>query len=239
MKDPITFFSLEDIFDDADEVKGPLVTEGRALAFSIEPYYWVAETGTGDVLPASDRDAQFALSTVFTPDGAVNLRAIATAYMEGSDYGRLSILQVPKGVFVHGPEQADTAIDQDAFISQQIALWSRLGLEVIRGHTTPLVVGRDVLYVEPIFIRSKQTPVPQLKRVAVVFRGEAFMGETMEDALRAAIEPGATFPVRPGPELGGEPGFLPTPEGGLQEGARQGGLEPAGELAPTQPKTEG
>jgi uncharacterized membrane protein (UPF0182 family) len=184
--DPLTFFSWEDVFDDADEVKGDLLDEGTSISFSIEPYYWVAETGRD--LPRSDERYQFALSAAFTPEGARNLRAIATAYMDGEDYGRLSILQVPKGLFTPGPEQADAAIDQDAFISQQISLWNRLGLDVIRGHTTPLVIGGDVLYVEPLFIKSAQNPVPQLKRVIAVFRGNAGMGTTLEEALRAAVE---------------------------------------------------
>ncbi len=184
--DPLTFFSWEDVFDDADEVKGDLLAEGTSVSFSIEPYYWIAETGKD--LPGSSDRHQFALSAVFTPEGARNLRAIATAYMDGPDYGKLSILQVPKGRFFPGPEQADAAIDQDAFISQEISLWNRLGLNVIRGHTTPLVVEGEVFYVEPLFIKSAQNPVPQLKRVVVVFRGKAAMGATLEEALRAAVD---------------------------------------------------
>lgn len=218
MKDPLTYFSQEDLFDDGDEVKGPVIEglEGEPLNFSIEPYYWMAETGKGP-LPRSAPPTQFSMSTIFTPENALNLRAVITAYQEGRDYGRLSMAVVPKGEFHPGPEQADAAIDQDPFISQQIGFWSRRGLEVIRGHTTPLIVENEMIYVEPLFVRSVQNPVPQLERVIVVFRGDAFMGRTLEDALREAIVGRASFPIRPGPELGGEPGFdengdrLPTP----------------------------
>jgi hypothetical protein len=219
MKDPLTHFSQEDLFDDGDEVKGPVIEglEGEPLNFSIEPYYWMAQTGGDSPLPRSAPPTQFAMSTIFTPENALNLRAVITAYQEGRDYGRLSMAVVPKGEFHPGPEQADAAIDQDPFISQQIGFWSRRGLEVIRGHTTPLIVENEMIYVEPLFVRSVQNPVPQLERVIVVFRGDAFMGRTLEDALREAIVGRAQFPIRPGPELGGEPGFddngdrLPTP----------------------------
>jgi uncharacterized protein len=224
MKDPLTFFSHEDDFDDGDEVVGSLLDDGRAVTFSIEPYYWLTETGKD--LPASSSRYQFAQSMIFTPENALNLRAIATAYMDGDDYGRLSLLEVPKGTFYPGPEQADTAIDQDAFISQQIGLWTRLGLEVIRGHTTPLIVDGELIYVEPLFTRSLQNPVPELKRVIVVVRGKPELSKTLPESLKASFVGREQFPLRPGPELGGEPSFklkekqfktLQEPHPGLEE----------------------
>jgi uncharacterized membrane protein (UPF0182 family) len=206
-KDPLTFFSQEDLYDDGDEVVGSVLDEGRAITFSLEPYYWIAEPGKNG-LPASREKTQFAMSMAFTPENALNLRAIATVYMDGEDYGKITMLQVPKGKFFQGPEQADSAIDQDPFISQQAGLWTRRGLELIRGHTTPLLVDGELLYVEPFFIRSLQNPLPRLKRVVVVYRGEAYMAETLPIALRAALNPFPKFPIRPGPELGGEPPFV-------------------------------
>lgn len=199
MKDPMEFFNQEDLWDDGDEVVGPILDKGEAITFSIEPYYWIAEPG--GALPPSKEKTQFVLSMVFSPENAVNLRAIATVYMNGDDYGRISMLQVPKGQFFPGPEQADAAIDQDAVISSQITLWNRLGTEVIRGHTTTLVVDGDVIYIEPLFIRSQQNPAPQMKRVVAVFRGEAFIGETLEQALRAAIAGGAEAPLEGAAEV--------------------------------------
>jgi uncharacterized protein len=185
MADALEFFNLEDAWDDGDDVVGPVLAEGDAITFSIEAYPWLAETGRA--LPASSERVQFALSKVFTNEAALNLRAITTAYQRGDDYGRLSVLQVPKGVFYPGPEQADAAIDQDAFIAQQIGFWNRQGLEAIRGHTTPLVIGDEVIYVEPIFTRSKQNRLPKLQRVIVVFRGQPYMGRTLEEAVRFAV----------------------------------------------------
>ena len=236
MDDPLTFFSLEDRLDDGDEVVGPILSEGAAISFSIEPYFWIAEAD--GAMPKAKDDEQFALSMAFTPEDAVNLRSIITVYQDGEDYGRTSMLRVPKGTFVLGPEQADAAVDQDAFISQQIALWNRQGLDVIRGHTTPLVVDNELLYIEPIFIKSKQNPVPQLKRVVVVFRGHAALGETLEEALRAAVNPPERFPVRPGPELGGEPGFARTGDQGFQEAPREGDFRTTVPRDPTQEPRE-
>ena len=184
MDDPMYFFNMEDMWDDADEVLGPLLDQGKAITFSIEPYYSVLETG--GLLPATETGTQFAMALAFTPEGARNLRAIPIAYQDGEDYGRLVLLQVPKGQYIMGPEQADAIIDQDPDISEKISWWNRRGTEVIRGHTTPLLIDGEVLYIEPIFIRSQQNSITQLKRVVVVFRGQAYMAETLEGALRLA-----------------------------------------------------
>ena len=187
MKDPMTFFNMEDMWDDSDEVLGPMLAEGKAITFSIEPYHWVVRTGSPLRSARGKRD-QFALSMVFTPENALNLRAIPTVYMDGVDYGRILVLQVPKGHYSYGPEQADAAIDQTPEISRQFDWWNRQGMDVIRGHTSTLVIGREVIFVEPVFLRSKQNPVTQLKQVCVVFRGKAAMAPTLEEALRKAIE---------------------------------------------------
>jgi len=182
MQDPVYYFNMEDMWDDADEVIGPILDEGKAISFSIEPYHALLETG--GLLPESENGTQFALMAVFTPENALNLRAITLAYQDGEDYGRLIALQVPKGQFVMSPEQADASIDQEPEITQRIAWWNRRGTEVIRGHTITLVVDGELLYVEPLFIRSKQNPVPQLRKVSVVFRNQVKMMDTLEDALR-------------------------------------------------------
>lgn len=184
MDDPMYFFNMEDMWDDADEVLGPMLDQGKAITFSLEPNHIVVETG--GLLPAATTETQFAMAMAFTPEGARNLRAIPLAYQDGEDYGRLVVLQVPKGQYVMGPEQADAVIDQDPDISEKISWWNRRGTDVIRGHTTLLLIDGEVLYVEPIFIRSQQNSITQLKRVVVVFRGQAYMAETLEGALRLA-----------------------------------------------------
>jgi uncharacterized membrane protein (UPF0182 family) len=186
MKDPMYFFNMEDMWDDADEVLGPILDSGKAITFSMEPYNCILETGNG-VLPAANPKVQYSLAMVFTPEKALNLRGIPIAYQDPPDYGKLTVLQVPKGQYVIGPEQADAAIDQDPFISQNFSWWNRRGTEVIRGHTTLLMVGKEILYVEPIFLRSQQNHLPQLKRVIVVFRGRPFMENTLPEAVRAAV----------------------------------------------------
>jgi uncharacterized membrane protein (UPF0182 family) len=114
-------------------------------------------------------------------------------YQYGKDYGKLSVLKLPKDFFFEGPEQADAIIDQDPVIAQEFGLWNRMGVEVIRGRTSNLIVDGELIYVEPVFIRSRQNPVPKLEKVAVVVRGRAYLSATLEGALKAAYDFQKTF----------------------------------------------
>jgi hypothetical protein len=186
MKDYMYWFNQEDVWDDADEVIGPIMGKGKEIVWSVEPLFWLLDTTQPNV-PDSAEGTQFVMSLVQTPERSLNLRAMPMVYQDGEDYGRLVSLQVPRTTFFLGPEQADAAIDQEPKISEQISWWNRQGNDVIRGHTLSLVIKGEVIYVEPIFIRSQQNPIPQLKRVIVVYRGIATMGDTVEEALRQAL----------------------------------------------------
>ncbi|MDQ2870955.1 MAG: UPF0182 family protein [Acidobacteriota bacterium] len=186
MKDPMYFFNMEDMWDDADEVLGPILDTGKAITFSMEPYQLMLDTGKGP-LPAATPRVQYSMAMVFTPEKALNLRGIPIVYQDGADYGKITVLQVPKGQYVIGPEQADAAIDQEPVISQNFSWWNRKGTEVIRGHTSLLLIGNECLYVEPIFLRSQQNNVPQLHKVVVVMRGKPFMADSLEAAVRDAV----------------------------------------------------
>ena len=90
---------------------------------------------------------------------------------------------MPQGVFIPGPEQADTIIDTDSQVNQQIALWVRHSSEVIRGHTTLIPVKGDLMYIEPLWISSIQNQLPEIKLYSVVYKGRSVMSTSLEQAL--------------------------------------------------------
>jgi uncharacterized membrane protein (UPF0182 family)/uncharacterized membrane protein YbhN (UPF0104 family) len=206
VKNPLTYFAQEDLYDDADQVFGPMIAEGKKVTFSMEPYFWMAKPGDSG-LPPSSSPQQFSMSMIFTPENANNVHAIGTVYMDGKDYGRMSYLVIPKGYYFMSPQQADAAIDQDPFVAQQLGYWNRTGLQLVRGQMMPLIADGELIYVEPLFIKSDQNPLPRLKRVLVVYRDRATMAQDLPTALQYALHPNPQFPIRPGPELGGEPPF--------------------------------
>ena len=180
--------------------------EGEPINFSIEPYYWMARRARArcrgprrravrdvDDLHAGER-AEPARDHHRLPGGP-RLRAAR----------RCS--RCPKGEFHPGPEQADAAIDQDPFISQQIGLWSRRGLEVIRGHTTPLHRRRrDDLRRAAVRALGPEPGAAARARGRGVPRRRVHGRDARGRAARGARRPRASSRSGPGPELGGEPG---------------------------------
>lgn len=188
---PIEFYNVEDLWDDADEVLGSLgagLTEfgtGDQMTFSYEGYNLLLDPA--DLPPGADigtpGEPQFVMMMPYTPEGARNLRSLVMVLQDPGRYGELINLRIPQGVFIAGPEQADTSIDNDAQVNQQITLWVRHGSEVVRGHTLLLPVAGDLIYVEPLWIVSLQNRLPQLKLFSVVYRGRTTMSIALEEAI--------------------------------------------------------
>ncbi len=191
-RDPIEFYNVEDLWDDADEVVGSI---GRGftefgttdqMTFSYEGFNLLLDPA--DLPEGSNPEAggepQFAMLMPFTADGTRNLRSLVVAFQDPGRYGELLNLRIPQGVFVPGPEQADAMIDEDSQVNQQITLWVRHGSEVVRGHTLLLPVAGDILYVEPLWIVSLQNQLPQIKLFSVVYRGRTTMATSLQEAIR-------------------------------------------------------
>ena len=191
MRNPLEFYNVEDLWDDADEALGSL---GRGLdefgtsdemTFSYEGYQALVDPA--DLPPGTNAGSpgslQYAMLMPFTPEGGRNLRALVMALQDPGQYGRLINLRVPQGVFVPGPEQADTIIDTDSQVNQQIALWIRHASEVIRGHTILIPVKGDLLYIEPLWISSIQNPLPEVKLYSVVYKGRCVMATSLQKAI--------------------------------------------------------
>ncbi len=191
MTNPVEFYNVEDLWDDADEVIGSL---GRGLqeygtrdemTFSYEGFHALIDPA--DLPSGADvgqpGELQYAMLMPFTPEGQRNMRSLIVALQDPGSYGRLVDFRVPQGVFLPGPEQADTIIDTDAQVNQQIALWMRHASEVIRGHTIVVPVKGDLMYIEPLWISSIQNHLPEIKLFSVVYKGRCVMSTSVARAV--------------------------------------------------------
>ncbi len=143
----------------------------------MEPYYIIAK------LPEFEEE-EFILITPYTPSNKNNMIAWLAARNDEEKYGELLVYKFPKDKLSYGPMQVEALIDQDSKISEQITLWSQSGSRVIRGNLLVIPIEDSVLYVEPLYLRSEQGEIPQLRRVIVSDGSEVTMAKDLDTALR-------------------------------------------------------
>ena len=89
-----------------------------------------------------------------------------------------------------GPAQIEARIDQDAVISQQLALWGQRGSQVIRGNLLVIPIADSLLYVESLFLQATGNQLPELKRIIVAYGDNVIMAPTLEEALATIFSAG-------------------------------------------------
>jgi uncharacterized membrane protein (UPF0182 family) len=169
MTDPAVFYNQEDIWVRATEKHYHDIKP-------VEPYYVMWE------LPGSDK-AEFVLMLPFTPKNRQVLIGWIAALSDGDNYGRFIAYKFPKEKRVLGPQQVETKIDQDSFLSGQLTLWNQQGSEVIRGNVLAIPLDDSLLYVEPIYLRAETAAYPELRLVAVMQGDKLSYAQTLDEAL--------------------------------------------------------
>jgi len=119
------------------------------------------------------------------PSQRENMIAWIAAHCDAPDYGTITVYEFPKDKLVYGPLQIEARINQNTEISQQISLWNQMGSRVIRGHLLVVPIEDSLLYVSPLYLRSKTGQLPELKRVIAAYGDHVVMAETLAGALAA------------------------------------------------------
>jgi hypothetical protein len=155
-----------------------------------------------------ESDEEFVLFIPFTPEGREIMVAWMAAKSDPDSYGEVSSFELPAGQNILGPTQAFSAINQDREFSSERTLLGQTGSDVVFGNLLVVPIGDSFLYVQPVFVVSRQrNAFPELKRVVVVNGGQVGIGTTLEEALADVLG----GEVAPPPEEG-EPQPPPTGE---------------------------
>nr|PZN87750.1 MAG: hypothetical protein DIU54_03820 [Acidobacteriota bacterium] len=187
MTNPQVFYNNE------DEWRRPVLESGSGQnqrSSLMSPYYTIMK------LPGSSR-AEFIQMLPFTPRARDNLAAWMVARSDGENYGRLLVFQFPKQKIIYGPAQIVARINQDPVISPQITLWSQQGVQVIQGTLLVIPIQESLLYVRPLYLRSQQGRIPELKQVIVAYQNRIVMAETLVAALGRIFGPAVTQALAP------------------------------------------
>ena len=237
MTDPASFYRTADRWDLAQEpgtvsTAAPVtpVTNAQGVATGarntkIDPYYLSMR------LPGEEKE-DFVLLQPFVPfstDGSIQkLTAFMVARSNPGSYGKLSAYVMDRRSPPDGPALINARINQQPEISSEITLLGQRGQgsSVRLGNLLVIPIEQSLLYIRPLYVSAEGTPLPQLKKVIVVY-GEKVI---MRDSLRAALTeifgsspptlelqgPGVPLPPVAGvgtPPPGG--GTAPGPPGGV------------------------
>ena len=144
------------------------------------PYYLTLQ------MPGSETPA-FSLTTPFVPRGGrENLSAFAVANSDaGPDYGKITVLQLPRSTNVAGPSQVASNFEAKPEVANSLSLLRQGGSDVVLGSLLTLPVGNGLLYVQPVYVRatSNAAAYPLLQKVLVSFGDQIGFDDTLKGAL--------------------------------------------------------
>jgi uncharacterized membrane protein (UPF0182 family) len=188
---PEVFYNQEDIWVRATE-------KYYSAVQPVEPYYIMWERQGAD-------KPEFIIMLPYTPKNKQVLIGWIAGMSDPEYYGDIIVYKFPKDKRVLGPQQVETKIDQDSFLSGQLSLWDQRGSNVIRGNMLALPLGGTLLYVEPIYLQSETAAYPELRLVVLMHNDKISYAETLEKALIGLYEDSATMDqyVNPGNDSAG------------------------------------
>lgn len=149
----------------------------------IKPYYMTIDFGT-----CNERE-EFVLINPMTPINRDNLSMLGLARVEDDSCSNkynpnITVYKFRKDVQVNGPAQIDALIDQDPRISEQFTLWDQGGSRVLRGRMIVLPMIGSMLYVQPIYLVSTTTRIPELTRVIVSIGNRVVMDTSIRESFK-------------------------------------------------------
>jgi len=179
MTDPEVFYNQEDLWVRATE-------KYHEALLPVAPYYVMWQPPETRRASAGRR-LGFTSILPFTPKNRQVMIGWLAGLSDGADYGRLLAYKFPKERHVLGPQQVETKIDQDRFLSQQLTLWDQRGSSVIRGNVLAIPIDGGLLYVEPIYLQAETAAYPELRLVVVMHGDELAYGESLDEALESLV----------------------------------------------------
>ncbi|MFY9232845.1 MAG: UPF0182 family protein [Fimbriimonadaceae bacterium] len=176
VQDPIAFLQNQDAWDIALERD---LNGNRAM---LRPYYVQMK------LPDEDREG-FMLILPFTPRSKNNMSGWLSADCDPDKYGRLVLYRYQGQSLenIAGPEQMENRFNTDPKIAQiNLEFGANRQSEIIVGNLLVMPIGRSVMYIEPLFLKSVtpgSPPIPELKKVILAFSDKIVVADTYQEAL--------------------------------------------------------
>lgn len=161
----------------------PPATVGPARENRMDPYYL-------QMRPPGSPSTDFVMLQPFVPfsrdDSRKDLSAFMVARGDPANYGRLEAYVMPRQRQVQGPALIDSRIQADPDVSREITFLGQQGSRVTFGNMLLIPIEQSLLWVRPLYVEaSGATPLPQMKKVIVVFGDRVVMADTLRQGLLA------------------------------------------------------
>jgi uncharacterized protein len=144
------------------------------------PYYMTLQ------MPGSKTPA-YSLTTPFVPRGGrENLSAFAAVNSTaGPDYGKITVLQLPRSTAIAGPSQVASNFEAKPEVANALSLLRQGGSDVVLGNLLTLPVGNGLLYVQPVYVlaTANSAAYPLLQKVLVSFGDVIGFDSSLKGAL--------------------------------------------------------
>lgn len=216
------FYSQQDAWMTPNDPVG-----GQGVGTLQPPYYLTMQ------VPGTETP-EFSIYSTFIPRSTgESSRNVLTGYLvananagsedgkKSEDYGRLTLLTLPKSTIVPGPGQVQNNFNADSEVSRLLNVLRQGSTRVLNGNLLTLPVGGGLLYVQPVYIQSTgETSFPLLQKILVAFGDQIAFEDTLDQALTSLFgssgmnptpiptdpdaeptEPGTEVPVSPNLEL--------------------------------------
>lgn len=181
VQDAESFYSGQDFWRSPSDP-----TEGEQ---TLQPPYYLTLQ-----MPGQDQP-DFSITSSFIPGGnegrniltgflAANSETGDTAGEVAEDYGTLRLLELPRDVTIPGPGQVQNNFNSNPEAQNVLNLLRQGETDVVNGNLLTLPVGGGLLYVQPVYVQSREgTRVPLLRKVFVAFGDEVGFADTLQEAL--------------------------------------------------------
>jgi uncharacterized protein len=167
-----------------------------------------------------EKEPRFSLTSVYVPNSRQNLASFMSvnADADSPDYGKFTVLELPAGSAVSGPNQTENAMSNDPNVSAELLKYKQASSTVQMGNLLTLPLDKELLYVQPVYTSQGGTgSYPILQFVIVSVGGGGESGQ-------AQVGIGTSFSQALGRALGlGDTNAPPTDDGSSGGGGNGGG----------------
>lgn len=170
-----SFYNGDDVWEIPTQIYGD-----KTVSFN--PYYVIADFSS-DGYTNTNFSPRFSAIQPFSPRSKLNLASWIMAWYDNGP--RLSLHYGGNTSSALGPMQVESRINQDDRMSSFFTLWGQKGSKTFRGNIRFIPLNGQILYVEPVFLESTSTSIPQLVKIVAIYNGTVFIGNNYDELSRA------------------------------------------------------